>query len=135
MNRDGVAQFIEVAKCYVNDVGKTRCPCKYCQNSMTQTLNGVERHLFTYGISSSYDKWVNYGEAMNFAQFEHGATSLECGRLSGESNVSDEDDDILDLLTDLQGSRIEREENFDDGDGFDNEFPEDVNEMDTSNIF
>ena len=44
---DGVAQFIEVAKCRVNDVGKTRCPCKYRQSSMTQTLDGVERHLFT----------------------------------------------------------------------------------------
>ena len=32
---EGVAQFMKVAKCHVNDVGKTRYPCKYCQNSMT----------------------------------------------------------------------------------------------------
>ena len=45
---------MEVAKCHVYDVGKTRCSCKHCQNSMTQTLDGVERHLFTYEISSLY---------------------------------------------------------------------------------
>ncbi|KAL4021061.1 hypothetical protein IC575_019850 [Cucumis melo] len=131
----GVAQFMEVAKCHVNDVGKTRCPCKYCQNSMTQTLDGVERHLFTYGISSVYNKWVYHGEATNLARFERGATSSEGDTLSREANVGDEDDDILDLLNDLQGSMIAREEDFDDGDGFDDEFPEDVDEMDTSNIF
>ena len=131
----GVAQFMEVAKCHVNDVGKTRCPCKYCQNSMTQTLDGVERHLFTYGISSVYNKWVYHGEATNLARFERGATSSEGDTLSREANVVDEDDDILDLLNDLQGSMITREEDFDDGDGFDDEFPEDVDEMDTSNIF
>ncbi|TYJ99687.1 hypothetical protein E5676_scaffold562G00810 [Cucumis melo var. makuwa] len=46
-----------------------------------------------------------------------------------------EDDDILDLLNDLQGSMKAREEDFDDRDGFDDEFPEDVDEMDTSNVF
>ena len=92
---------MEVAKCHVNDVRKIRCLCKYCENSMTQTLDGIERHLFTYGISYLYNKWVYHGEATNLARFEHGATSLG-GRLSGESNVDSEDDDILDLLTDLQ---------------------------------
>ena len=131
----GVAQFMEVAKCHVNDVGKTRCPCKYCQNSMPQTLTGVERHLFTYGISSVYNKWIYHGETTNLARFERGASSLEGERLSRESNIGDEDDDILDLLTDLQGSMIAREENFDDGDGFDDEVSEDVDEIDTSNVF
>ncbi|KAA0035762.1 uncharacterized protein E6C27_scaffold403G00370 [Cucumis melo var. makuwa] len=102
---------------------------------MTQTLDGVERHLFTYGISSVYNKWVYHGEATNLARFERGATSSEGDTLSREANVGDEDDDILDLLNDLQGSMIAREEDFDDGDGFDDEFPEDVDEMDTSNIF
>ena len=70
---------MEVAKCHVNDVGKTRRPCKYCQNSMTQTLDGVECHLFTYEISSSYNKWILHGEATNLARFERCATSLEGG--------------------------------------------------------
>ena len=38
---------------------------KYYQNSMTQTLNEVECHLFTYGISSLYNKWIDHGEATN----------------------------------------------------------------------
>ncbi|KAA0053316.1 late secretory pathway protein AVL9-like [Cucumis melo var. makuwa] len=72
---------------------------------------------------------------MNLARFEWGVTSLEGDKLSREANVGDEDDDILDLLTNLQGSKIARKEDFDDGDGFDDEFPEDVDEMDTSNVF
>ena len=99
---------MEVAKCHVNDVGKTRCTCKYCQNSMTQTLDGVEHHLFANGISSLYDKCIYHGEAMNFARFEQSTTSLESDRLSRESDVGNKDDDILDLLTDLQGSMIAR---------------------------
>ena len=130
-----VAQFMKVAKCHVNDVGKTWCPCTYCQNSMTQRLDKVECHLFTYGIFSLYNKWVYYGEATNLAQFERGVTSSEGDRLSRESNVGDEDNDILDFLTDLQGLIIARKENFDDGDGFDEEFLEDGDEMDNSNIF
>ena len=65
MNRDGTklknrfsrdyiekfSQLIEMAKRHVNDVGKTSCPCKNCQNSMTQSLDRVERRLFMYGIS------------------------------------------------------------------------------------
>ncbi|TYJ96667.1 uncharacterized protein E5676_scaffold549G00150 [Cucumis melo var. makuwa] len=78
---------------------------------------------------------VYHREATNLARFEWSAISSEGGRLSREYNVDDEDDDILDLLTDLQGSMIAREENFDDGDGFDDEFLQDVDEMDTSNIF
>ena len=39
---DGVAQFMEVAKCHVNGEGKRRYPCKNCQNSIFQTLDGVE---------------------------------------------------------------------------------------------
>ena len=98
-------------------------------------MDGGERHLFTYWISSLYNKWVYHREATNLARFEWSAISSEGGRLSREYNVDDEDDDILDLLTDLQGSMIAREENFDDGDGFDDEFLQDVDEMDTSNIF
>ena len=39
---DGVAQVMGVAKRHVNGEGKTRCPCKNCQNSMFLTLDGVE---------------------------------------------------------------------------------------------
>ena len=108
---------------------------KYCQNSMAQTLDGVERHLLTYEISSLYDKWVYHGETTNLARFERGVTSSEGDRLNRESNVGDKDTDILDLLTDFLGSMIAREENFDEGDDFDDEFSEDVDHMDTSNIF
>ena len=72
---------------------------------------------------------------MNLARFEWGATSSEGDRFSRESNVGDENDDILDLLTDLQGSMIAKEENFDDIDGFNDEFSKGVDEMDTGNIF
>jgi len=51
------------------------------------------------------------------------------------SNVGDENNDILDILTNLQGSMLARENIFDEGDGFNDEFLEDVDEMDTSNNF
>ena len=67
---DGVAQFMEVAKCHVNREGQTRCPCKNCQNSTYQTLDRVQGHLFANGISPSYRQWVYHGEPANLTQYE-----------------------------------------------------------------
>jgi len=132
---EGVSQFMEVAKRHVNDAGKTSCPCRNCQNSMTQSLNVVEQHLFTYGISPLYSKWVYHGEAINLGSLERGGTSSVGDGLSRECNADDEDDDIFGLLTDLQGPMIRSEENTDDEEDFEDEIPENVEEMNTSNIF
>ena len=51
--REGVSQFLEVAKFHVYDLGRTRCPYKNYMTSMWESLEGVERHLLTVGISPS----------------------------------------------------------------------------------
>ena len=73
---DGVAQFMEVAKCHAKREGQSRCSCKNCQNSICQTLDGVQRQLFANGLSPSYSQWIYHGEPANLTQFERVMTPL-----------------------------------------------------------
>ena len=43
--REGVAQFLEVAKFHIDAYGQIRCSCKRCMNSNWNLLEGVEGHL------------------------------------------------------------------------------------------
>ena len=49
---------------------------KNCINSIWESLEGMERHLLTYGISPSYCEWVyDLGESINLPWgFERVAT-------------------------------------------------------------
>ena len=110
-NVNGVAQFMEVAKCHVNKEGQTRCPSKNCQNSMCQALEEVQRHLFANGVSPSYSQWIYHGEPANLAQFERVITPLASSvddglvddRLRKKSTVENDDNELFNLLNDLQG--------------------------------
>ncbi|KAA0042484.1 NBS-LRR type resistance protein [Cucumis melo var. makuwa] len=42
------------------------CPCKRCMNLNWNSLEGVERHLLTIGISLYYTEWVYRGESLSF---------------------------------------------------------------------
>ncbi|KAA0050852.1 uncharacterized protein E6C27_scaffold404G001210 [Cucumis melo var. makuwa] len=55
--KHGVTQFLEFAKFHVDAYGRLRCPCKRCLNLNWSSLEGVERHLLTIGISPYYTEW------------------------------------------------------------------------------
>ncbi|KAL0559314.1 hypothetical protein IC582_003922 [Cucumis melo] len=129
--REGVSQFLEVAKLHVNDSGRTRCPCKKCMNSMWESLEGVERHLLTVGISPSYVNWIYHGERVNLPRgLERVATHLHHDD-EGTSNLF-EQNEMLDLLNDLQVP-IENEEETEEA--FENEMPFDDDQQDTTSLF
>ncbi|KAA0062809.1 Cysteine-rich RLK (RECEPTOR-like protein kinase) 8 [Cucumis melo var. makuwa] len=73
-------------------------------NSNWNSLEGVEQHLLTIGISSYYTKWVYHGESASFrASIEHEKKSEE-GRLEDEisRNIGiDIDEDITNIFQDL----------------------------------
>ena len=43
---DGVANFIEIATKYLDEEGRTRCPCSNCLNNNWNILDVVECHLY-----------------------------------------------------------------------------------------
>src|SRR3954470_19625695 len=60
--QDGLKQFVERARNYVNEQGCVSCPCNRCNNFDTQTINIVEWHIFRYGFQQRYETWVYHGE-------------------------------------------------------------------------
>uniref|UniRef100_A0A9I9EIC2 Transposase-associated domain-containing protein n=1 Tax=Cucumis melo TaxID=3656 RepID=A0A9I9EIC2_CUCME len=52
--REGVTQFLEFAKFHVDAYRRIRCPYKRCMNLSWNSLEGVERHQLTIGISPYY---------------------------------------------------------------------------------
>ena len=64
--REGVTQFLEFTKFHVDAYGRIRCPCKRYMNLNWNSLEGVERHLLTIGISPDYTELVYYGESLSF---------------------------------------------------------------------
>ena len=74
---DGVKLFIEMAAHSVGErmdlsrfsVGGDRrvirCPCQECKNAQIHNINFVESHLYRYGFTRNYKRWVYHGEEIN----------------------------------------------------------------------
>ena len=90
--RDGVSQFLELAKYPVDNYEWTRCPCKRCMNSIWDSLKGVKRHLLTIGISPSCTGSVYHGEPVNL---HRGTQKFDKGT---SSNLFSEENEILGML-------------------------------------
>ena len=62
--REGVSQFLEIFKFHIDAYEQIRCPSKRCMYSNWDSLEGVEQHLLTIGISLSYTEWMYHGEVL-----------------------------------------------------------------------
>ncbi|KAI3719282.1 hypothetical protein L6452_20177 [Arctium lappa] len=62
--RQGVEEFVGVAKNHIDYRGLSRCPCKKCGNAKFQTLDVIRRHLFVNGIQLTYQVWHYHGESL-----------------------------------------------------------------------
>ncbi|XP_042979012.1 uncharacterized protein LOC122309566 [Carya illinoinensis] len=59
--REGVHQFITLAQAHAT-TNNIRCHCRNCRNNFFQTIDLVQRHLFTIGIDENYTEWIFQGE-------------------------------------------------------------------------
>ncbi|KAJ9566908.1 hypothetical protein OSB04_002874 [Centaurea solstitialis] len=62
--RQGVEEFIRVAKNHLDYRGLSRCSCKKCGNAMLQTIDLIKQHLFVNGIQMTYQVWHYLGESL-----------------------------------------------------------------------
>ena len=70
--REGLAQFLEIAKNHIDSRGLIRCPCRKCKNVLFQTWPVMENHLaYKNMIDPYYRNWVRHGEALDMRQNLH----------------------------------------------------------------
>lgn len=74
--KDGVIQFLDVARNSLNSNGETLCPCRKCANILIQTLPAIQAHICTYGFISTYIIWNKHGE-LNHVAVEYSDSSSE----------------------------------------------------------
>src|SRR5579859_6581178 len=54
--------FIELAFAKVKGAPTTWCPCGRCQNTRKKTKAEMGKHLWKYGFTPNYTRWVYHGE-------------------------------------------------------------------------
>uniref|UniRef100_A0A9I9ECK2 Transposase-associated domain-containing protein n=1 Tax=Cucumis melo TaxID=3656 RepID=A0A9I9ECK2_CUCME len=79
--RQGVTQFLEFVKFHVDAYRRLRCPCNRCLNLNWSSLEGVEQHLLTIGISPYYTEWMYHRESFSFRGTKNFEEGLVVGNL------------------------------------------------------
>ncbi|XP_052299722.1 uncharacterized protein LOC127903100 [Citrus sinensis] len=96
---DGVKAFVNLAENHLNEEGKTRCPCRNCQNMELKSLDDVERHLYRHGMSFNYQRWVFHGEEIDLSSYIQTPSSI-----NDTSHIEEvEDDEMLEMLNEIEG--------------------------------
>ena len=103
----GVKTFLQVAKNHVDQNGKTRCPCKHCQNAFWKSIYDIETHLYKYGIATTYQRWIFHGEKVSVDYNERndmsGPNRLNHHETFDVNDDVDDDDEMIELLSDVCG--------------------------------
>lgn len=106
---NGIRTFIQVAKNHVNKDGKSRCPCRDCQNAFWKSINDIEIHLYRFGIATTYQRWIFHGEKVDINYYK--PVDLNSG-IDKVDHLDDDDDgnhdDNNDDLVDTSQSRYVR---------------------------
>ncbi|KAL5724591.1 hypothetical protein ACHQM5_007831 [Ranunculus cassubicifolius] len=59
---DGLNEFLAQAQNHLDPMGRTRCPCTKCKNTVFKHIEEVNKHLFRIGMQKDYNPWVYHGE-------------------------------------------------------------------------
>ena len=112
----GVKTFLQVAKNHVDQNGKTRCPCKHCQNAFWKSIYDIETHLYKYGIATTYQRWIFHGEKVSVDYNERndmsGPNRLNHHETFDVNDDVDDDDEMIELLSDVCGPIPNRDATF-----------------------
>ena len=139
---DGVANFIEIATNHLDEEERTRCPCSNCLNVNWNRLDVIERHLYKYGMSPTYKRWIFHGDTVDLSPFLRSNSRFLGATFSNVSECREEnvnlrenigvrdtmDDEMVEMIHDLHGPMFEecrRESNEqDESDKISGMFPE-----------
>ena len=59
---NGLQNFLQMVKPFVNDKGFIKYPCSRCLNNASHQLEDLESHIFWYDFMFGYNQWIYHGE-------------------------------------------------------------------------
>jgi hypothetical protein len=73
-HRDGVTEFMNFVSDNLGDSQEILCPCRKCLNRLHKHKGEVEYHLYIYGMTNTYTRWIHHGEAFEVGLNENSET-------------------------------------------------------------
>jgi len=102
---DGVDQFMSYVRDRFNADDVILCPCRHCLNQSSLSQKDVHNHVYLYGWSATYTRWVHHGEAFDAEIIEIAEDADEpdhLGDVVNEDEADNEDDlGTVEMLADL----------------------------------
>ena len=68
---EGVKEFMNFIQDKFSEDEKILCPCRNCLNHKHQHQTVVNTHILTYGMESTYTRWIYHGEDFDVDVIEH----------------------------------------------------------------
>ena len=119
---DGVVNFIKIATNFLDEEGRTRCPCSNCGNMNWNRLDVVERHLYKYAMSPTYRRWTFHGDTVDLSPFLRSNSRFLGARFSNSNECREENVNLIEENVNLR-------ENIGVGDTMDNEMLEMIHDL------
>ena len=100
---DGIDQFMAYVRGRYNADDAIPCPCRNCLNQSSWSQKEVYDHVYLYGWSATYTRWVHHGEAFDAEIVEYVQGANEPDDLGDVLDVDEPDDDqgMAEMLVDL----------------------------------
>lgn len=68
---EGVREFMNFIQEKFSEDDKILCPCRKCLNHTYQHQTVAHTHILTYGMESTYTRWIYHGEDFDVDVIEH----------------------------------------------------------------
>ncbi|KAL6639454.1 hypothetical protein ACP70R_023184 [Stipagrostis hirtigluma subsp. patula] len=98
---DGVNDFMKFVSERFGENEKIHGPCRRCLNQIYGHKRVLEDHLYIHGISSTYDRWIYYGEPLDAGMNENAVQLDEHVGLNEDVHLNKDEEDPEDTFPDM----------------------------------
>ena len=104
---NGVEQFMAFVRDRFNAGDAIPCPCRDCLNQSSLSQKDVHNHVYLYGWSATYTRWIHHGKAFDAEVVEYEGDAADepdhPGDVLDVDEPNNEDDDLgtAEMLADL----------------------------------
>ena len=92
---DGIEDFIDFACTHNPGATRIRCPCRRCNNTLSETIENVRFHLVRNGMIETYNTWNHHGEQLD------NSSSWNVTRVENVEPIVDPNEQVMDIINDV----------------------------------